>query len=287
MIAVDWGTTSFRAYRLSSGGEILEKREAPKGILSVAAGQFPQVLEEQLAGWAETPIVMSGMVGSRQGWVEAPYAQCPAGFDEITAALKQVEWQGRRAWIVPGLTCKDESGVPDVMRGEETQILGVLDGLPPRAVICLPGTHSKWAVVEEGRITGFRTFFTGETYAVLKGHSLLGRMMKDGASEEAAFLDGVARSGDEGGLLHHLFGVRTRGLFGELSGSHASSYLSGLLIGHEMRAARDAGRVYLLGAPGLTALYVKAGTLLGTTTKLLDAQAATRALFRIGQSIGA
>ena len=287
MIAVDWGTSSFRAYRLSSDGAILEKREAAKGILSVPAGLFPLVLEQQVGDWisaGESPIVMSGMVGSRQGWSEAPYAPCPAGYDEIAASLHKVEWEGKSAWIVPGLTCRDEAGVPDVMRGEETQILGALDQFPPRAVVCLPGTHSKWVVAEEGRITGFRTFFTGETFAVLKGHSLLGRMMEEGSSEPA-FLDGVARSGDEGGLLHHLFGVRTRGLFGELPNSQASSYLSGLLIGHEMRTARDAGRVYLLGAPALTALYAKAGTLIGITTKLLDPEAATGALYRLGQTI--
>src|SRR5688572_21568363 len=117
MIAIDWGTSSLRCYRLDARANILESRASSYGILNVAPGQFPRVLEEQIAGWHETPIVMSGMVGSRQGWVEAPYVECPAGFDEIARGLKEVSWNKRRAWIVPGVLCR--GAVPDVMRGEE------------------------------------------------------------------------------------------------------------------------------------------------------------------------
>jgi 2-dehydro-3-deoxygalactonokinase len=114
---------------------------------------------------------------------------------------------------VPGLSCRDSAGVPDVMRGEETQILGC----GTEGTICLPGTHSKWAEVKNGRIERFSTFMTGEVYAVLRQHSILGRMMEEGKPDAGAFAEGVKRSGDEGGLLHHLFGVRTRGLMGELA----------------------------------------------------------------------
>src|ERR671910_786520 len=120
VIAIDWGTSAFRAYRLDSNGSISDSRAAAKGILSVLAGQFPQVLEEQVGDWigqGEAPIVMSGMVGSRQGWVEAPYVPCPAGLAEIAAAMREVRWGERRAWIVPGLACRDAAGVHDVMRG--------------------------------------------------------------------------------------------------------------------------------------------------------------------------
>ena len=287
MIAIDWGTSSFRAYRLDDNGAILETRESGDGILSVAPGQFPAVLAKNLAGWEDASILMSGMVGSRQGWIEVPYVQCPAGPETIGASLQKVAWEGRTAWIVPGVSCVDDSGVPDVMRGEETQILGVLDELDRDGLVCLPGTHSKWVRIREGRIAAFRTYFTGELFAVLKGHSLLGRMMQEGTPDERAFSEGVDRSADDGGLLHHLFGVRTRGLFGELATGKAPSYLSGLLIGHELRSAPQGARVHFLGARDLAALYARAAGLLGIECSLLDPQAAPRGLFRLARARGA
>ena len=274
MIAVDWGTSSLRCYRLDAQGKIIESRASADGILSVPAGRFPDVLQRQTAGWNETPIVMSGMVGSRQGWQEAPYVQCPAGFDEIAARLVEVR---RGAWIVPGLACRDRAGVPDVMRGEETQILGC----GAEGTLCLPGTHSKWVEVKNGRIERFSTFMTGEVYAVLKQHSILGRMMEEGKADEGAFAQGVKRAGDEGGLLHHLFGVRTRGLMGELGAGAAASYLSGIVIGHELRAqgAREFG---VLGTAELAALYQRAAALLGMSARALDPESGVRALARLG-----
>lgn len=277
MIAIDWGTSRFRAYRLDAQGSILESRASNQGVLNVAPGQFPHILEHQISGWEETPIVMSGMVGSRQGWREAPYAACPAGFDEIAAKLLEVRWDSRRAWIVPGLSCNDTAGVPDVMRGEETQILGCgVDG-----TICLPGTHSKWVQVHKGRIERFSTSMTGEVYAVLKQHSILGRMMEEGKPDAGAFAEGVGRSGEAGGLLHHLFGVRTRGLMGELAAAASASYLSGILIGHELRS-QDAKHFHLLGAPALAALYQQAAAVLGIETRTLDPDSAVRSLHRLG-----
>ena len=283
MIAVDWGTSSFRAYRLDGQGRIVEKRESPEGILSVAPGGFPAVLDKHIGSWGSQPVLMSGMVGSRQGWREAPYVQCPAGLAEIARHLVQVR---DGAWIVPGLSFVDESGVPDVMRGEETQVLGAMQQLGDDALVCLPGTHSKWARVRGGRIVSFRTYFTGELFAVLKSHSLLGRMMEDGSDDATAFAEGVDRSGDAGGLLHHLFGVRTRGLFGELAAPRAPSYLSGLLIGHELRAESGRTSFRLLGAPQLAALYERAAALLGMQAAQLDPEAAPRGLFAIARTIG-
>jgi 2-dehydro-3-deoxygalactonokinase len=220
---------------------------------------------------------MSGMVGSRQGWVEVPYVQCPAGFDEIAAKLVKVGWANREGWIVPGLSCRDTAGVPDVMRGEETQILGCgVEG-----TICLPGTHSKWVEVKGGRIERFSTLMTGEVYAVLKQHSILGRMIEEGRADADAFAEGVGRSGKAGGLLHHLFGVRTRGLMGELSAAASASYLSGILIGHELRS-QNAKQVHLLGAPALAALYQQAAALLGIEARTLDSDSAVRSLYRLG-----
>lgn len=275
MIAIDWGTSSFRAYRLGKDGAIVESRSAPAGILSVAPGKFPETLQAQIGDWDEAPIVMSGMVGSRQGWVEAPYVECPCGFDEIARSLKEVSWNERRAWIVPGVLWRGV--VPDVMRGEEVQVLGAgQDGL-----FCLPGTHSKWVEVKNGRIERFSTFMTGEVYALLKQHSILGRMMEQGKPDAGAFAEGVRRSGEAGGLLHHLFGVRTRGLMGELGTAASSSYLSGIVIGHELRS-QDAKPFNLLGAPGLAALYQQAAAALGIETRTLDPNSAVRSLYRLG-----
>jgi 2-dehydro-3-deoxygalactonokinase len=292
MLAVDWGTTGFRAYRLGGEGRILESRSAAAGILSVKDGAFAAVLEQHAGDWiaaGETPIVMSGMIGSRQGWIEVPYAACPAGLEEVAAGTRKVAWKNREAWIAPGLSCRDGAGVPDVMRGEEMQILGALDQLGPgRHSVCLPGTHSKWVEVADGRIVGLATHMTGEAFAVMKAHSILGRMMKEGPADAAAFDDGVRRSGEAGGVLHHLFGVRARTLFGELSDAASASYLSGLLIGHEIRAAGNhADRVHLLGTAQLGEVYRQALGALGIETRMLDPDAVTTGLFRLAAMLRA
>jgi 2-dehydro-3-deoxygalactonokinase len=286
MIAVDWGTSSLRVYRLDGTGSVLEMRSSSRGILSVEKGNFAAVLEAQAKDWiaaGDGPVMISGMIGSRQGWLEVPYVTCPAGFEEIVAGMRKVTWDGGTAWIAPGLTCRDEAGIPDVMRGEEVQILGVLDRLGPGAhTVCLPGTHSKWVEVTDGRIMRFTTHMTGEAFAVFKAHSILGRMMKDGASDLAAFEDGVRRSADAGGLLHHLFGVRTRGLFGELTEAIAASYLSGMLIGHEIRSVHGRrGRLYVLCSAQLAEIYGRAFSVLGIEANALDPDSVTKGLFRL------
>jgi 2-dehydro-3-deoxygalactonokinase len=242
------------------------------------------VLAGEIGGWlagSRETVVLCGMVGSRQGWVEVPYCECPAGAPEIAARLHPVDVDGAVAFIVPGVTGFDAAGVREVMRGEETQVIGAMDALPGEAVVCLPGTHSKWVRVERARIVSFATHFTGEAFAVLKAHSLLGRMIEDGAPDETAFLAGVARSGEPEGLLHHLFGVRAKALFGELSPSAGGEYLSGLLIGHELRnalAAVGETPVFLLGAPGLVARYVLGLRALGVEPRALDAESAVKGM---------
>ena len=291
MLAVDWGTTGFRAYRLDTDGRILDSRSAPSGILSVKDNAFAEVLTRHAGDWIDAgggPILMSGMIGSRQGWIEVPYAACPAGVEEIAAGMRQVRWNGHQAWIAPGVSCRDDSGVPDVMRGEEMQILGALDSLESgNHTICLPGTHSKWVQVRNRKIVSLATHMTGEVFAVMKAHSILGRMMKESPADAAAFAEGVERSGESGGLLHHLFGVRARTLFGELADDAASSYLSGLLIGHEIRAERqDAHRVHLLGTAQLGEVYRQALGVLGMESSTLDPDAVTVGLHRLAGLIG-
>lgn len=198
MIGIDWGTTSFRAYRLAPGGAILDRRESEGGILAVPAGGFPAALSAAIGPWlaaGETLVLLCGMVGSRQGWREAPYLACPAGPAEIAAALTPLPFADARCLLVPGLTTRDPAGVPDVMRGEETKLIGMLAELGDApALACLPGTHAKWARIGGGQVQGFTTHMTGEVRAVLLEHSILGRLAKPGPLDEAAFLSGVRRA---------------------------------------------------------------------------------------------
>lgn len=281
MIGIDWGTSSFRAYRIDAG-HITDRVERALGILHVPAGGFAATLREAVAPWlaaGETRILMSGMVGSRQGWVEAPYCPCPAGACELAAKLQAVPFEGAQMFIVPGLSARDEGGTPEVMRGEETQIIGAqADGL-----VCLPGSHAKWVVVKNHRINGFETYLSGEAFAALRAGTILGRMMTDAPHDPAAFDRGIARGAEPGHLLHHLFGVRALGLFGQLPDDASASYLSGLLIGTEIRAAMPApAHVTLLGAAPLCALYARAIALCGGTSTIGPADCAAAGLILIG-----
>ena len=233
----------------------------------------------------ESRVLMSGMIGSRQGWQEAPYLACPAGSADIAASLSRIKFDGAEVLLVPGLTHTDAAGTPEVMRGEETQIVGVLGALGTGGIACLPGSHSKWARIANGKVAGFATYLSGEAFAALRGHTILGRMMKEAPHNPAAFARGVARSADPGHLLHHLFGVRTLGLFGRLGETESASYLSGLLMGHEIRSALPAGgaAVHLIGSAALCTLYASALELCGARAVLHDEDAAARGLAMIGK----
>ncbi|MBL6458496.1 2-dehydro-3-deoxygalactonokinase [Belnapia sp. T6] len=294
MIGIDWGTSAFRAYRLAPGGAILDRRESEGGILSVPKGGFPAALSAAIGPWlaeGESLVLLCGMVGSRQGWVEVPYLPCPAGPAEIAAALTPLPFEGARCLLVPGLTTRDAAGVPDVMRGEETKLIGLLAELgEAEALACLPGTHAKWARLGGGKVTGFATQMTGEVRAVLLDHSILGRLAQpDAPMDEAAFLRGVGRARQGGGLLHHLFGTRGLGLMGELSEAATASYLSGLLIGHEVAAAlaegMPPGPVHLAGSATLTRAYALAFGAFGLEHRLHDPDLALRGLALIAETL--
>jgi 2-dehydro-3-deoxygalactonokinase len=284
MIGIDWGTTNFRAFRVGRDGNIRDRRAVPKGILHVSDGRFGDTLREEIGPWlagGEDRVLLSGMIGSRQGWKEAPYLPCPAGPAELAGALVDIGFDWARVKLVPGVSGTDESGVAEVMRGEETQVMGVPLLLRNGGIACLPGTHSKWVRVEGERITHFTTHMTGEVFGALRGHTILGRMMRDGPADGASFDAGVARSADAGGLLHHMFGVRALGLADRLKESDAPAYLSGVLIGHEVRAAlAQAGGavVQVIGTPELTALYAKVIAACGGYAERHDGEAAARGL---------
>ncbi len=206
------------------------------------------------------------MVGAKQGWREAPYVACPAGLAEVAAATLSIQTSFGPVRIAPGVRALDGRGAPDVMRGEETQIFGALAAGGGDGVYVLPGTHSKWARVEGGGIAGFETFMTGEVFAVLKSHSVLGRMMAppregEGFARGVDAARGLERPGD---LLHSIFAARTFGLFETLPPDQLGEYLSGLLIGAEILAgARGAAAAVAIGSAALTARYVEAGARLG------------------------
>lgn len=293
MIGVDWGTTSLRAYRIAADGTVLARIDAPRGILAIPPGGFPDVLRDVAAGWiaaGERRILLSGMVGSRQGWVEAPYLPCPAGLDGLAGAAIPVPFDGAEVRLLPGLSCRDRHGVPEVMRGEETQMLGAAGAIgTAEATVCLPGSHSKWARLKDGRVQGFATHLTGEAFAALSAHTILARMMDTGAPHHAGgFARGVARAKQGGGLLHHLFGLRAASLFGEVAEAEAASFLSGLLIGHEVAAALEAGvtpPVILIGSEALTARYATALDIFGVPHRAADPDAAARGLHLIAERL--
>lgn len=263
MIGVDWGTSSLRAFRIGRDGAVIDRRTSARGIMTITDRQYEPVLRAQIGDWlaaGETRILLCGMIGSRQGWREAGYLPCPAGIDDLAAHLVPVGFDGATAMIVPGIAAEDADGVPEVMRGEETQILGAASDEP--MVACLPGTHSKWASVDGRRIEGFATYMTGEMFAALSGHTILARTLRRAPIDDTGFDAGLARAKTAGGLLHHAFGVRTLVLRGGMSEAAAFSYLSGLLIGHELAAVFAGGvadgKVQVIGAGALTALYARA-----------------------------
>lgn len=276
-VAVDWGTSSLRGALIDAEGRVLEEQSHPRGILTVKHGGFAEVFETLFADWMRPPgtrCLISGMAGSKQGWVEAPYCPCPAGVDEVRGRILEIE--PRRISIVPGLS-DSHDGVPDVMRGEEVQIFGAmaLTGLRD-GLFVLPGTHNKWATVKKGRVTSFRTFMTGEFYALLSQHSILARTLDASAPlDEAAFMQGVTQADNGQGLLHNAFGARTLALFDRMSARDLASYLSGILIGEELRtqSIHAASELVLIGAPALTRRYTLALQASGTTARSLGAEA--------------
>ncbi|VVO33203.1 2-dehydro-3-deoxygalactonokinase [Pseudomonas fluorescens] len=318
LIALDWGTTSLRAYKLAAGGQVLEQRSLSSGIMQLPsaprmiAGQlcadgFELAFDAACGDWLEAqpglPVIACGMVGSAQGWREAAYRDTPANLASLGTSLKVLHsLRGVDVHIVPGVI--QRSRLPNVMRGEETQVLGVLQSLPAgdgeNLLIGLPGSHSKWVEVADGCIVHFDTFMTGELFAVLSEHSILGRtQQRDAPFDGAAFDRGVqvALSTDgETGPLSTLFSARSLGLTGELSPAEQANYLSGLLIGHELaalasvqRRRRDSARlpsIILIGNCQLCARYSRALDTCGFAQVSLAEHATERGLWHLAKAAG-
>ncbi len=290
LIGLDWGTSSLRAMLIDEAGGIIEEQVRPWGITHLPPGGFRAAYDTLTADWRTRwpglACIAAGMVGSRQGWMEAPYCDAPAGVEALAAHLAEVPETGLR--IVPGILLPGDR--PDVMRGEETQVIGAL-GIPPgapgRACVVLPGSHCKWVDVEAGRITGFRTFMTGEVFAALRGHTILGAFPGAEAGDLAAFDRGVLAARDAaGGLAPLLFSARALVLTGRLPAEGAADYLSGLLIGDEVHAAPAGMAPLLVGELALCRRYARAMHLCGIHARIGEPGAAAAGLWRIAQGAG-
>ena len=299
LIAIDWGSSSFRAYLMAPNGEILDEVTSGDGIGSVAAGAYPATLKRLIVRWLEAhpslPVVASGMVGSRHGWREAAYVKCPAGPREVATQLTPVEADGRRVHLAAGLSYVDEAAQPDVMRGEETEIFGVADS--GARLIVLPGSHSKWAKVNGDRVVAFKTFVTGELFAALRDHTVAGAFARAAPAKSPgeAFSLGVRRGAaavaceGKSGVIGLLFGARSLPLTGGLAEDDAGEYLSGLLIGAEIGEARrffPGEEPHVAGAEALVARYLAAFEALGVSARAAPRRAAARGLFRIAREGG-
>ncbi|MEP6678911.1 MAG: 2-dehydro-3-deoxygalactonokinase [Betaproteobacteria bacterium] len=294
LIAIDWGTTAARAYLMNARGDVDDERSSALGIARVEPGRYAEALAALLGDWIDhaAPRLACGMIGSRQGWVEAPYVECPASLHTLAAGLARV---GTGALtVVPGLLTRDRHDVPDVMRGEETQLLGAV-AADEAVLAVLPGTHSKWARVECGTVVDFATWMTGELFATLLEHSILGRMATHGGAHSAeSFARGVRRGLDDGALAHDVFGARTLALVGDLASHEVGDWLSGLLIAREVRDARawakaagvDDLPVRIIGSNVLAERYAIALAAAGVNADRGASDAAPRGLWRIAGQAG-
>lgn len=315
LIGIDWGSSSIRVFLIDTSGAVLETRSGHQGISTLVRSEsvfqavLNQIAGDWLTSWPQLPVVACGMVGSQHGWKEAPYVTCVASAQDVAGAMVEVALDDQRSVsILPGLSVVAPASahrlptallpalLPDVMRGEETQIFGVLDESPDlaaRSCIILPGTHSKWAHIEGGSVHAFATHMTGELFALLSAHSVLGRLFPDStpAFSPEAFRCGInsARDHVHLGLTHQLFSVRTLGLMGDIPSAGLPDYLSGLLIGYEIvagmawRAAHhlDTAPIAVIGDDALCARYLTALQLLGATGVRQFSNTAPRGLWKL------
>lgn len=284
----DWGTTRLRVWLLDDSGAVLAEQRSDEGLLSAQPDRFSEILERQLAAMgasAAVPVLICGMAGSRQGWIEAPYVTVPAAPGDIFGGAASVPGQSRDIRIVPGLAQRSDVA-PDVMRGEETQLAGagLLQG---RRLVCMPGTHSKWVEMEGGSVMRFQTYMTGELFSVLSSHSILKHSLGAAPApfepDDAAFAKACrAALGDGGDIGARLFRLRAASLLQGQGEGEAAASLSGLLIGAEIASATrafagDVGAVVLVASGAMRDLYAAALAIAGLKVEHVDADAAVRA----------
>lgn len=293
-IAIDWGTTNFRAFLLDEKARIIAKKFAHQGVIHQKTRAFEQVLHQEIDDWLShyppLPVLMSGMIGSRHGWVEVPYMHCPLKLSSLHQGLKAIPDQ-TSYYVVPGVRYDAEYGRVDVMRGEEVQILGALEPHLSEQLICLPGTHSKWAYVIDGQLVGFTSYMTGEIYMLLAKKSILSQLINAPEKDLRAFDRGLALADQDDSLLAQLFQVRTQVLAGKLASASAGSYLSGLLIGQELKQALEQKTIpeaiILIANPSIARLYARAFAHYKVHPRLKSVDTVTcKGLFEIAKAAG-
>ena len=286
-IAGDWGTSRLRLYLCDARGSVLARGEGEGAAVPDCAGRFAAAVAAWDKAHGILPAVLGGMVGSTIGWKEVPYLRCPAKPQAIAGAALHIDAGGRAVAILPGLSCTGRTGAPDVMRGEETQILGALRLHPAlargRHLFCLPGTHAKWVAVEGGAVLGFQTALSGELFELLRRHSVLARDGGEVDSDSPALAGGLdlVRANPDADLLHLLFSTRARVVTGQMAKSDAASYLSGLVLGKDIATAlklfdRD-GPVQMICTPQLAALYGRVLNAYDVPLEVIDGDAAALA----------
>ena len=282
-VAVDWGTSSFRGWSMTADGHVLAETRGPEGMLHCATSGFAPVLAShltKLGASQDLPVLICGMAGAKQGWIEAPYLHTPTRLDALHDGAQRVATRGD-VRILPGLAQADATA-PDVMRGEETQLLGVTE--PDfTGLVCIPGTHSKWILIENGSVVSFTTYMTGELFSVIVQHSILKHAIAPDAGSPVAndaFRDGLHRARDRPSALPaSLFSVRAAQLLGFQQQADGAARLSGLLIGTEIAdASARYGKheVRLIGAGALKDLYAASLAAAGFETTIVDAERASQ-----------
>lgn len=294
LIGIDWGTSSMRAYLIGAQGEVLDRSDAPDGIMHVPGKDFETVLVSVLDPWmqeATIPVITSGMITSRNGWLETPYLSTPLGASHLAEALVPLTTQcGWQLHCIAGVT-KDLKGIPDVMRGEETQIAGALEAGMDNRLFVLPGTHSKWITVQDGHIENFETVMSGEIFEALRRHTILGTLMQEAAFSAEGFRAGVAAGNNAGQkLLQALFSVRTLPLFGHLEEGMVADYLSGMLIGAEIKGAThnkpNENPIAIIGRKDLAERYAIALDSLGFKSIKVEDDVVAKGYFNIATTAG-
>lgn len=279
-VAVDWGTTSFRLWSLGADGELLDRTSGPYGMSGLAKDAFGPVLEKKMSRLGlsnKVPAVICGMAGAKQGWHEAPYLSAPTPLDQLGIRAARVPGISRDVRILPGVMQADP---PEVMRGEETQVLGFLSAQPDfEGVVCLPGTHTKWVRVEDGKIAKFTTCMTGEVFSLLSKRSVLKHSLQGDGWDDDAFHEAVGSSiARPESLADKIFGIRAGMLLADLSSDTARARLSGTLIGIELCAVHSYWsdvRVSLIGESSLCRLYSDALKVNGAATERLNSETMT------------
>ena len=289
LIAVDWGTSRCRAMLIDRDGAILAEADSADGIAALGGQGHEAAFDRLVAGWPDRPAIMAGMIGSRQGWREAPYVEVPTSLEALAGGLVRFETSaGRPVAIVPGLVLRSKERDGDVIRGEETQLIGLMEQEPGfEGLAILPGTHSKWAAMRGGEILSFQTFMTGEMFELLSKKSFLRHSVAEsaGAIADSPHFELAVRRSVEAGLpfLAAIFSVRVRQLLDGVGGEDNLAYLSGLVIGGEIAAARQIGlrrpgeSVRIIGSRSLARAYLKAFEITGEPAESRDGGELVRA----------